>query len=67
MWLIPGSNFLSVYKGEFIEDFPHGKGMYLDAKTGYIIGGNFKLGEPDKAGGEFRFRYSNGDIYEGNT
>ncbi|CDW74010.1 UNKNOWN [Stylonychia lemnae] len=54
-----------VYRGEWNDDKPNGRGIYFYYKSGVIIEGNFKDGAPD-TNGNFKIRYSNGDVYEGN-
>lgn len=53
-----------VYKGEWSEDLPNGKGILYHNSSGLITEGPFKEGVLDSHG-NFKIRYPNGDVYEG--
>ena len=53
-----------VYKGDWADDKPNGKGVYVYQYSGIIIEGMFKDGQLDGQG-MAKIRYVNGDIYEG--
>jgi hypothetical protein len=67
LYLEDGPMFLSVYRGDWVDDQSNGKGALYDHEKQIIICGVFKKGEPDclLTPLEFQVRYSNGDIYEG--
>lgn len=41
------SNKYNVYKGDWNDNKPHGKGTFYDNKSGMIIDGVFKEGFPE--------------------
>lgn len=53
-----------VYKGEWVDDVPNGRGVLYRHSDKYFLEGHFKDGIPD-SNGNCRIRYSNGDAYEG--
>ena len=54
----------NVYKGEWVDDQPNGKGIMYYYHTTIIMEGLYKDGVPE-SGSNFKIRYPNGDIYEG--
>eukprot|EP00347_Sterkiella_histriomuscorum_P005372 403356865 len=65
LYMQPDKKF-DVYRGEWNEDKPQGKGIYYHHHSHLIIEGSFKDGKPDHQQGNFKIRYENGDVYEGN-
>ena len=53
-----------VYKGEWLDDEPQGKGMYYYHQSKIIIEGIFSNGIPLSTG-FYRIKYENGEVYEG--
>ena len=53
-----------VYKGEWLDDEPQGKGMYYYHQSKIIIEGIFSNGAPLSTG-FYRIKYENGEVYEG--
>ena len=53
-----------VFRGEWNDDKPNGKGTYYYHNLQTFIEGPFKDGQPDSQG-NFKIRYGNGDVYEG--
>lgn len=53
-----------VYKGEWNDDKPSGKGIYYQHSLSLITEGTFKDGKLDTQG-FVRIRYPNGNVYEG--